>query len=227
MCFRKKTRVLQTFIPDIAVIAECENSEVMQKKNISLEYTDFIWFGKNINKGLGIMSFNGYKIELLEHNKEFEYILPIRAFKGSREVFILAVWTQFVRTTYESYVVQAVRAFNFYNTFLKEKNPIIVGDFNSSVIWDDGDAKESTHSDMLMMLNQKNIISLYHHKNNEEQGKERLPTFYLHKKEEKSYHIDYCFLNKQKIKSIKNFSVGEYSDFIQLSDHMPMFFEIE
>ena len=52
--------------------------------------------------------------------------------------------------------------------------------------------------------------------------KKNLP-FFIQKKENKSYHIDYIFLKGMEAKSI---DIGLYSDWIELSDHMPLVCEI-
>lgn len=93
MVFRCKTEIINKFNSDIAVIQECENEEVLKNKKSIIIYNNFIWCGANRNKGLGVMSFNDCKVELLEHNEEFKYILPVRIFKNKTEFFLLAVWT--------------------------------------------------------------------------------------------------------------------------------------
>ena len=58
------------------------------------------------------MSFNGFQIELLDHNEDYKYILPVRVFKKEIEYILLAIWTQMVNDDIrESYVVQAARSF--------------------------------------------------------------------------------------------------------------------
>ena len=65
--------------------------------------------------------------------------------------------------------------------------------------------------------------SIYHHKTKEDYGSEKEPTFFHTKKESKSYHIDYLFLKGMEA---KNIDIGLYSDWIELSDHMPLVCEI-
>ena len=42
-------------------------------------------------------------------------------------------------------------------------------------------------------LEKLDLYSCYHFKENEIQGKESKPTFFLYKNKEKAYHIDYFF----------------------------------
>ena len=78
-----------------------------------------------------------------------------------------------------------------------------------------------------LKLEHKNIISSYHHFFNEEQGKETQPTFYLHHKKEKPFHLDFCFLSKELINRIESVEVGKYEDWIKYSDHVPMIINMD
>jgi exonuclease III len=227
MAFRKKIKILDELNPDIAIIQECENEEVLKRKKTNLSYDKFIWYGKNKNKGLGVMAFNGFDIELMDHNEGFEYILPIRVHKDRTEFILLAVWTQLVnKNIYDSYVVQATRAFIFYNNLLKKENVLIIGDFNSNAIWDNGAPKEYNHSQMVVTLAKKNFVSVYHTKYKEDHGKEKIPTLYFTRNKNKPYHVDYFFIKESLLGSVKKFSIGNYEKYINLSDHMPLLLEI-
>jgi hypothetical protein len=70
------------------------------------------------------------------------------------------------------------------------------------------------------------IHSIYHHANNLEQGKETSPTFYLHRKLEKPYHIDYAFASSSLLASV-NLEIGKFNEWISFSVHMPVIFEID
>lgn len=102
------------------------------------------------------------------------------------------------------------------------KNKIICGDFNSNSCWDK-QHKLRTHTSVVKELEKLNLYSCYHLKENEFQGKESKPTFYMYRKNEKTYHIDYMFYNSQ---GIYEFKIGKFDDWISLSDHMPMILDI-
>jgi len=228
MAFRKKFEIIQDFIPDIAIIQECEDKIHLQEYKEQVNYTDFFWYGNNKNKGVGIFTFGDFKIVKLDHNKDYKYIIPVKITNNIISVVLIAVWTQFVnKNIRESYVVQAARSFIFYGDLLNNENVIIVGDFNSNAIWDNKSPKEYTHSQMVEMLKRQNFQSLYHHMAKEDHGKETSPTLYFQRNSRKPYHVDYCFCKSSMIKRIKEFKIGAYTDYIHKSDHMPMFIEID
>ena len=228
MAFRKKADIIDAYKPDIAIIPECECKDVFEGNKVDLGNSKFIWHGKNKNKGLGVFSFGEYSIEVLDHNEEFEYIIPINVKHNTESFILLAIWTQFVnKNIYDSYVVQAARAFKQYSKYLEDPNVIIVGDFNSNSIWDYESKKEYNHSDMVKILKEYNIYSIYHELNSKNHGVEEDATLYMQRKKEKPYHIDYCFCKKDHIHNVKEFRIGKYDDYIGKSDHMPLFIEIE
>jgi len=69
--------------------------------------------------------------------------------------------------------------------------------------------------------------SLYHKHHNEEQGKETSPTFYMHRKLHKPYHIDYAIAHDNLIMPDSNVTIGKPEEWLIYSDHMPLIFEIK
>ena len=101
---------------------------------------------------------------------------------------------------------------------------MLVGDLNSNVIWDEWD-RWWNHSDVVRELEDLGLQSCYHRHFSERQGQELQPTFYLHRKPEKPYHIDYGFAGPQW--AVQHVEVGAVADWLEESDHMPMVFELE
>ena len=106
------------------------------------------------------------------------------------------------------------------------KKILIAGDFNSNTIWDQWD-RWWNHSDVVKELNKVGIESLYHKFMDEEQGKETKPTFFLQRKKEKAYHIDYIFGSNHFTKKIDNLEIGKIDDWIEISDHLPLIYNLE
>lgn len=77
--FRKKADSILSFAPDILVVQECEHPD----KILNSKATDFLWFGDNQNKGLGIFSFSNYRFTLLDcHTLDYKFIVPISVTGG-------------------------------------------------------------------------------------------------------------------------------------------------
>lgn len=227
--FRKKFHLLDKFNADIIIIQECENPE----KSIKT-YKDwagnFLWMGENKNKGIGLFVKNNNFIELLNwsdkntnyKNETLESFLPC---KINNEFILLAVWTKKANSEVFGYIGQFWKYLQLHKTKFINQKVIISGDFNSNVIWDKWD-RWWNHSDVVNELEELNIKSLYHYLNNEEQGKENTPTFYLQRKLEKPYHIDYTFLSSTLIDKETSFIIEDKDIWLTYSDHMPLIINI-
>lgn len=71
-------------------------------------------------------------------------------------------------------------------------------------------------------LNENGLFSAYHTNRDDEFGEETEATFYMHKKEERPYHIDYAFVPGRQLESGLEVTVGRYDDWIDASDHVPL-----
>lgn len=129
-------------------------------------------------------------------------------------------------TPRKRYIGQVYTALHTYETFMRT-HPIVVGDFNWNVMWDESPASSlcGDFTETIEILNDYGLTSGYHHSNDVEFGNEPDPTFFMHKKEDRPYHIDYAFVPEVEY-SIRDYSVGTYDGWIDASDHMPITIEL-
>ncbi len=220
--FRKKAEAILVHKPDILVVQECEHPSKLVFSSKIKQPTDILWFGDNQNKGLGVFSYGKYTLETIEqYNSTIKFVAPIKV-NGERFDFLLfAIWANNKTDPDGQYVEQVWKAIHFYDEYLIENNAILIGDFNSNSIWD-RPRRIGNHMDVVTKLAEQNIHSIYHHKFKQVHGKEKHPTFYLYKNENKPYHLDYCFASSYLVERLKKIEVGTFLDWITFSDHTPL-----
>ena len=225
MRFRDDYAYALSYKPDIMIIPECESLDKIEAPQISDSY----WIGDNVSKGLGVFTFNDFKIDLYDkYTNRYKYILPLVISKNDVSYNLIAVWTKKVeekKKNHINYIRQLHLALKEYESFINDGNVIIAGDFNSNLIWEKTGVDQN-HQDVLDMLHNKNIHSSYHHFYREEQGKETKGTYFHYHKEERPFHIDFCFLSKNILNDIKNVEIGKFKDWIHLSDHVPLIVDV-
>lgn len=220
--FRNKYQYLEYLDADILIIQECEDPKISKYSTYKAWASNHLWIGNNKNSGLGVFAKNKIPIKSLDwESLDLELFLP---FFANETYTILAVWTKQANSPTFQYIGQLWKYLQSHSSKLSESNAIICGDFNSNVCWDKWD-RWWNHSDVVSDLEKLNIHSVYHHINNEGQGQESSPTFYMHRKIDKSYHIDYAFASKALLPSAK-LDIGKPDEWLKLSDHMPIIFDL-
>lgn len=218
MAYRNKEELILKLNPDIVIIPECEN--------LGENNSQRLWFGDNKNKGIGIYAYSNYRLELFEdYNSKFKYVIPIKVV-GETNFYLLAIWAMNdLKNPSLRYIGQVYSAIKYYEKLL-DKPIIIIGDFNWNVIWDkESPALVGSLTDLINILKSKNIVSAYHTYNKEIFGKEKTPTLFMYHKLENSHHIDYCFISSNF--KIKNVEIGDPTEWIKQSDHMPIIIDLE
>ena len=214
---RKKFPLLQKYNADIIVCQESEKLESDFFKGYHYQ-----WTGKNIHKGIGVLTKKyPYSISK-ELNDNFIFYLPA----SFNDFNLMNVWTH---TKADKFGPDAngniIEALNFYKDWIASKNKaIIVGDFNNSLVFDETYNWTAKFVDIKNYLYDLNFTSAYHSLFNEEFGNESKATLFHTKNLYKTFHIDYAFIRGFKIQNIE---VGNYSDWIKYSDHMPLIIDIE
>ncbi len=218
---RKKFHVLEIFDAGIYVIQECEDPSKTKDKEF-LEWTgNYLWKGDSKNKGIGVFVKKNLSLEKLDWSDLYEgnkvkHFLPCRI---NNDFNLLAIWTHRNNSPTTGYIGQLWKYLKI-NQHLFNKS-LLVGDFNSNKIWDKR-RRVGNHTDVVNELEKIGINSLYHQYYKEEQGEETRPTFFLHRKKEKPYHIDYIFGSKEFEKALQNFEIGEVDYWLEWSDHLPL-----
>ena len=225
--FRLKNKEVLDLRPDILIVPECEQEEKLQFGRLTPQPNDFLWYGDTGKKGIAIFSYSNYKFRLLkEFNSNFRYIVPLEVTDGTNSFLLFAIWAMDNKQNPLSrYIGQVWNAINHYQKSLQE-NSILIGDFNSNQIWDEKE-RVGNHTDVVDFLKLHNIESLYHKQYKEEHGKESRKTFFMYRKVERPYHIDYVFASKEIIKNGFNLKLEASEKWIDKSDHVPIVLDIQ
>jgi exodeoxyribonuclease III len=225
--FRKKACIVLALRPDILVIQECEHPDKLKFAGGTPKPTDHYWYSDGGKKGIGLFSYSVYRFELLTNfNPEFRFVIPFRVTGQGRTFTFFAIWAMNNKERREArYIGQIWFAINYYRDLLGDST-ILIGDFNSNMIWDYKD-RVGSHSDVVNQLAHKGIYSVYHKHFAVDQGTEKHPTFFLQRNRNKPYHIDYCFTSTDILGSLTKVEIGEYDNWTMHSDHSPLIVEFD
>ena len=223
---RNKFEYLSNLEADICVVQECEDPAQTNHKEYKIWAENYLWIGDSKNKGVGVFAKPHIKIEKLNWSDNFKdhrvkYFLP---FTVNNSFNLLAVWTHNNNSPTFGYIGQLWKYLQVNKS--KLNRCLILGDFNSNSIWDKWD-RWWNHSDVVSELSEIGIESLYHLNKNEAQGKESNPTFFMQRKLEKPYHIDYVFGGDDFINNLKKIEIGQVNEWLKVSDHLPIICEFK
>ena len=220
---------------DILVIQECEDP-AHSSESYRKWAGNYLWIGDSKNKGLGVFPKNNHRVDALDwagtynmsglassapshtwHSHDLKYFLP---FSVNNSLTALAVWTKGSDSQAFAYIGQLWKYLQIHRNELAKDNVIVLGDLNSNAVWDKPDRWWS-HSDVVRELAELKLHSVYHQQTGEVQGNEQQPTFYLHRKTAKPYHIDYVF-TASNLLQLCQLEIGGKQDWLRVSDHMPL-----
>jgi exodeoxyribonuclease-3 len=230
MALHDKYERLQSFAPDVAIVAECANVATMSKKAPSFRPTSSVWIGDNLNKGLGVFTFGSFTAKQSQiYTYHFPHILPVHI-HGPTQFNLLAVWACHAhRHSYEVRQGPLMRAMTAYRSFIENGPAVVAGDFNDNVLWDKP-KRLNNHGTNVGTLHTFGLKSAYHQSRNVEQGQELEPTIFWRnrKVDGPRYHIDYCFIPDTWINDGLSVDVGLFQDWVGvgLSDHVPLVVDV-
>jgi len=233
MALHRKADALLRLKPDIAIVSECAQPDVMcSRAPVDWLEADPVWIGNNPNKGLGVFTFNGYSAALDDsYYHTLKYIAPVRI-TGPASFNLLAVWAQNASggNTRKHQAGPLRRALTKNGDFLSGGDTVIAGDLNNNILWD-RPGWRINHQTVVDKLEDLGIVSAYHAITGEAQGRESIPTHYWRdrKKDGPTYHIDYIFLPEAWLGTVSRFDVGTFEDWCGsgLSDHVALVVDVD
>jgi hypothetical protein len=215
--FTRKLPLLQSLDPDIAVVQECGKPNG--------EDLSCLWFGDNPRQGITLFANNGYRIHELPQVPEVPpYTIPLQV-SGPRDFLLLAVWAK--RHPTYPYIEGVVQAVEKYRNLIINQPTVILGDLNSNAIWDNHHPPLYNHSALVQLLAELGLVSSYHTFFDEVHGAETFPTYYFWWKQDRPFHIDYCFIPQTWAPQLRQVSVGGYDEWKRWSDHRPLVVDID
>src|SRR5215470_6057468 len=95
MALERKAAALLALRPDIAVVSECARPErFLPRTELPGLSAEPIWIGQNPHKGLAVLAFNGYRLQLAApFHHTLRHVAPVHV-SGPVEFLLLAVWAQ-------------------------------------------------------------------------------------------------------------------------------------
>jgi exonuclease III len=159
------------------------------------------------------------------YDPSIQYCIPVKVC-GARSFNLLAVWAMDHLDPRLSYIAQINLAMITYQDFIKETDTILMGDLNSNQQQDQL-TRLGNHDWVVRGLSDLDIVSAYHYFYRESQGHESRFTFYVNRKIEKPFHLDYIFIPRRWLKWLQKVRIGKPETWLKYSDHCPIFLEID
>jgi hypothetical protein len=188
MGLKKKHQKLLTLGADILVIQECSQPDIEHLSRTS-EWSSS-WFGKNHNKGLGILVKAPWVI------REAQALKPQWAGKlvidGPASIELFSVWACKSKSPAQEYIEQVHLLLDIIEQTPLSPFAIVVGDFNSNSVWDSG-YRLNNHTAAVGRFRKLGMEGAYHEFFGDSQRAERHPTLWFRKNE------GYCLPHRLRI----------------------------
>ena len=220
----RKWEALEATAPDVAVIPECAEPARLRCSKLVASCE---WAGENPVKGLGVFSFNEYRVVRYDsYSRDHRIFLPVTV-TGPTQFNLLAVWSFYYRAGkgLREDTRATVRALEYYSDFIQDGPGIVAGDFNDNVLWDKQRRGEG-FQESLDALATSGFASVYHENFREDFGRESRPTLTWRRSRSTTYHVDYCFVSPSTWARGASIRVGQPDQWLPLSDHCPLVVEL-
>jgi len=211
----RKLDVAATLKADILVVPECP---AFPEKRAG-----HFWTGTSPRKGLAVIASQEFSLRRATRRTLPEFVVPLMV-EGPVSFLLLAVWMKGKGP--DRYVRGLNRAIDSCRALIRRHPTVVLGDFNSNAIWDHEHPNGLNHSSLVTRLGDLGLESAYHASRKEPHGKEKEPTFYFYRRKSIPYHLDYCFIPRPWLPSVREVGVGEWKAWRKESDHAPVWCDL-
>lgn len=217
--FRQKAQHVASLKPDILAVQEVEALGAAPKFSGDFQPTfSHRAVLRSLRKSIGMFSYTDTSLEAL---CVMSGVRCYRAGYHEHQFQVMAVWTSVSAKGTQDYR-QLHEALDHHDGWIRQMPTIVLGDFNQSARY-----KGDGWSTLQTLLGGLGLESAYHRYFKEDFGQETRPTHYHKHRQDKGCHLDYCFLPKEWIPMIDRVEVGSYSEWGQISDHVPLIVDLK
>lgn len=226
----RKYERLMALRPDVAIVPECAEPDVLRRKAPGFAFNDCDWAGESPTQGLGVFTFGAHRVRRHESWERRHHIfLPVEV-RGAAPVNLLAVWAfnHRVPAAVAPNPGTTLDAIRHYEPFLRSAPSVVAGDFNANVLWDQ-DGRYARFAEVHAELWSLGMTSAYHHNAQVALGEEPAGTLFFLKKVDRPFHIDYVYVPKQWTETgrLHGVTIGRASEWLRYSDHVPLMVDVE
>lgn len=213
---RRKVEAVESLRPDILVLQEASRRDVA-----ALDAAFHHWVGGSEHRGLAVVSRLTPSCRIASsYRSDLPWFLPVEI--GSLR--ILAVWAC-VASPGLRYVRLIHHALDHYQPFLAAGPALVIGDLNSSAVFD-RKHQPLSHTALVKRLDHIGLTSAWHLQTGEAHGAESSPTFYMYRHRDKPYHFDYAFVPQSFTPGMR-LELGPPDPWLSLSDHLPLILDLD
>jgi exonuclease III len=210
-------RLVEQVHPDVAVITEAPEP-TSRLPNVR-------WAKDSEKRGIAVYVSPRCSISPMSPNEPLHRCVHGYQIGGPNSFSLLACWSHAI-TGNGDYRLCWVEGIARYAEYVKRDNVVIAGDLNDNAKWD-RDYPAPTLENIFDGFREKyNTVSVYHQFYNEKFGEETRHSLFLQKNTSKPYYVDYVLIPHRWTPQLKTVLVGDKSDWLTLSDHMPVVVEI-
>jgi exodeoxyribonuclease-3 len=229
MRLHDKAARLRALEPDLAVIPECACPEVLLRREIELAPSDLAWEGANPAKGLAVLAFGPWHVEVdRRHVRRSGTTLPLHV-SGPAALRLLAVWGRAQRggRRHDPPPEPLGAALARIAPFLSTSPAIVAGDFSHLLLARRADRRLAP-TPLARRLTALGFVSAYHLARGVAHGAEPEPTFFRHRRLPGRHHSDHVFLDRATAaRGLQDVALGEAAAWTRSSDHLPLVVELD
>ena len=227
MRFHEKVGLLRSLRPDVAVVAECACPEVLLRRAPAIGTTGFEWTGARPSKGLAVLAFGAWRLEReAAVPRHLGNVLPVRV-EGPASFRLLAIWhAPRRRRSGSPRDLPLGTALEVLTPFLAERPVVVAGDFNRALLTSRRDGSRAP-SRLARRIEAMGLASAYHAARGVALGEEPEPTLFVHRGLSWRRHVDFVFVGRETLPSLRAVGVGPALPWILASDHAPVVVDVE
>lgn len=221
--FRYKAKHIAAFRPDVLTVQEVEplDNVLLFTGDEQPTCSDRVGDPSYPRRAIGTFSYTGVVLAAADADLPRYGFRRYQAQRNGLYFQVVAVWTAATKFRNTSYM-QAIEGVQEHSGWIAQAPTVIMGDFNDNTSYRSGHWTQ-----FLSLLQPLGLVSAYHEHFQESYGAESRPTHYFKGNQEAPFHLDYCFVPRERAGRIKTVTVGAYDEWRSVSDHVPLMVDLD